>query len=67
MIDRESNGWQVKTVGGGVIADNGAWRSFTMVAAPTFGKQAPVTGTTGLGSPVTLQWTTVPDEGYWVC
>ncbi len=59
--------WQVKTAGGGVAADNGVWRSFTMVAAPTFGKQAPTTGTTGLGSPVTLQWSALPDEGYYVC
>jgi RHS repeat-associated protein len=59
--------WQVKTVGGSVAADNGAWRSVTLVAGPTFGKQAPTTGTTGLGSTVTLQWGAVPDEGYAVC
>jgi RHS repeat-associated protein len=59
--------WQVKTVTGGVEADHGAWRPLTVVAAPSFGKQAPATGTTGLGNDVTLQWTAVPDEGYWVC
>jgi RHS repeat-associated protein len=59
--------WQVKTVGGGVEADHGAWRPLTTVAAPSFGKLAPPTGTTGLGNDVTLQWTAVPDEGYWVC
>ena len=59
--------WQVKTAGGGVPADNGRWRSFTMSVAPPFAKQAPATGTTGLGSPVTLQWTAVSSEGYRVC
>ena len=38
-----------------------------MVAGPTFGKQAPTPGTTGLGSPVTLQWSALPEEGYYVC
>jgi len=57
----------VKTVGGGVEADNGAWRTVTVVAGPTFGKQAPAPGMTGLGSPVTLQWSALPDEGYYVC
>ncbi len=59
--------WQVKTAGGGVEADNGAWRPLTVVAAPTLAKTAPTTGTTGLGSPVTLQWGAVANEGYWVC
>ena len=59
--------WQVKTAGGGVLADNGAWRSVTVTAAPSFGKQAPATETTGLGSPVTLQWSALPNEGYYVC
>jgi hypothetical protein len=40
---------------------------FTVVAAPPFAKQAPATGTTGLGSPVTLQWTAVSGDGYVVC
>ncbi len=59
--------WQVKTAGGGVETDNGVWRSLTVVAAPTLAKTAPPTGTTGLGSPVTLQWGAVANEGYWVC
>ena len=59
--------WQVKTAAGGVEADNGAWRTLTVVAGPTFGKQAPATGTTGLGSPVTLSWSALPEEGYYVC
>jgi len=34
MIDRESNGRQVKTAGGGVLADNGAWHAFTVAGSP---------------------------------
>jgi hypothetical protein len=34
MIDRESNGWQVRTAGGGVQADNGTWHHFTVGAEP---------------------------------
>ena len=59
--------WQVKTVGGGVEADDGAWRALTVVAAPSFGKQAPTTGTTGLGNNVTLTWSAFGSDGYWVC
>ncbi len=59
--------WQVKTVGGGVEADDGAWRALTMVAAPSFGKQAPATGTTGLGNNLTLTWSAYGQDGYWVC
>ena len=59
--------WQVRTSDGGVLADNGAWHAFTVSAPALFVKQAPANGATGLGSTVTLQWTAVPDEGYWVC
>ena len=59
--------WQVKTAGGGVEADDGAWRALTVVAAPSFGKLAPATGTTGLGNNVTLTWSAYGSDGYWVC
>jgi len=43
-------------------------RATTDLSARTlFTKQATAPGATGLGSTVTLQWTAVPDEGYWVC
>jgi RHS repeat-associated protein len=58
--------WQVKTVGGGVAADNGVWRAVT-VTVPPFLKQAPANLATGPGNDVTLQWSAVPNEGYWVC
>jgi RHS repeat-associated protein len=57
----------VRTAGGAVLADNGAWHAFTVATAALFSKQAPGHGATGLGSTVTLQWAAVPDEGYWVC
>ena len=59
--------WQVRTAGGAVLADNGAWHAFTVATAALFSKQAPGNGATGLGSTVTLQWTAVPEEGYAVC
>jgi len=43
------------------------WHAFTVAVAALFTKVAPANGATGLGSTVTLQWTAVPDEGYWVC
>jgi hypothetical protein len=60
-------GWQVRTAGGAVLADNGAWHAFTVSTTALFTKQAPANGATGLGSTVTLSWTAVPDEGYYVC
>jgi hypothetical protein len=63
----DSNGWQVRTAGGAVLADNGAWHAFTVSMAALYTKQAPGNGATGLGSTVTLQWTAVPEEGYAVC
>jgi hypothetical protein len=59
--------WQVRTSDGGVLADNGAWHAFTVSTTTVFTKHTPANGATGLGSTVTLQWTAVPDEGYWVC
>jgi hypothetical protein len=59
--------WQVRTAGGGVPADNGAWHHFTVSRTALFSKQAPVNGATELGSTLTLQWTAVPNEGYWGC
>jgi RHS repeat-associated protein len=59
--------WQVRTEGGGIEADHGAWHAFTVSTAALFSKQAPGNGATGLGSTVTLQWGAVPDEGYAVC
>jgi len=47
----------------GPEADDGTWWRFR---APTFSKQTPTTDTTGLGSPVSLQWTALAGEGYWV-
>ena len=55
--------WQVRTAGGAVLADNGAWHAFTVSTTALFTKQAPANGATGLGSTVTLSWTAVPDEG----
>jgi len=57
----------VKTAGGGVEADNGAWRGVTLVAGPVFGKQAPAAGATLTGSAVTFTWTAVAGESYRVC
>ena len=57
--------WQVKTAGGGVPADNGAWSSFSVSAPALYVKQSPANGATGLGPTVTLQWSAVPDEGYY--
>ena len=56
--------WQVKTAGGGIPADNGAWHHFTVSAPALYVKQSPGNGATGLGPTVTLQWSAVPDEGY---
>jgi RHS repeat-associated protein len=58
--------WQVKT-STGTEADDGAWWSMTVTGPPLFTKIAPANGASGLGSALTLQWTAVPDEGYWVC
>ncbi len=60
--------WQARTFSASPTeADDGAWRALTMVAAPSFGKQAPATGTTGLGNNVTLTWSAYGRDGYWVC
>ena len=64
--------WQVRAnvSGSWVLADNGAAWSFTVggtTPPPVFGKLTPANGTTGLGSSVTLQWSTLTDAGYSVC
>ena len=59
--------WQVKTAGGGIPADDGAWHHFAVSAPALYVKQSPGNGATGLGPTVTLQWSAVPDEGYYVC
>jgi RHS repeat-associated protein len=53
--------------GGGIGADNGTWHHFTVAAPALYVKQSPANGATGLGSTVTLSWSSVPDEGYYVC
>jgi RHS repeat-associated protein len=58
--------WQVKTYTG-TEADDGTWWSVTVTGPPLFTKIAPANGASGLGSALTLQWTAVPGEGYWVC
>ena len=50
-----------------MLADNGAWHAFTVSTTALFTKQTPGNGATGLGSTVTLSWSSVPDEGYYVC
>jgi hypothetical protein len=62
--------WQVRAVNvtGTTYADGGTWWSFRVGAAPpTFTKTAPANGASGLGSTVTLTWSSLPDAGYSVC
>jgi M6 family metalloprotease-like protein len=62
--------WQVRAVNatGTTDADGGAWWAFSVVAKPPlFGKLTPANGVSGLGSPVTLTWSSMADAGYWVC
>jgi hypothetical protein len=61
--------WQVRaqTGNGMTDADSGSWWSFTVGGASAVAKLSPAHGSSGLGSTVTLQWTAVPDSGYWVC
>jgi hypothetical protein len=62
--------WQVRaqTPGGVVVADSGAWWSFTVaVAAPLFSKTAPANGAGNQSASVTLSWTGVANSGYTVC
>ena len=54
--------WQVKTQNA-VLADDGTWWSFAVTAPALFTKVAPSPGASGLGSTVTLQWTTRAERG----
>ncbi len=53
--------WQVQAyaVGTGLDGDNGTWWSFT-VPAVEFAKQSPVDGASGLGSSVSITWSSLP-------
>jgi hypothetical protein len=66
--------WQVRAqnTAGSTDANGGTWWAFTVASttqqpAPTFVKQLPANGATGLGSSVTLTWSALSDAGYWVC
>ena len=66
--------WQVwaQTATGTVNADGGAWWSFTVAGSTqppaAFGKLAPASGSTGLGSAPTLSWGAATGAaGYQVC
>jgi RHS repeat-associated protein len=49
-------------------ADGGTWWRFTIGGGGAgFGKQTPAPGLSGLPTTVRVQWTPVPNEGYWVC
>jgi hypothetical protein len=64
--------WQVRARNGGAttLADGGTWWSFATAGSgipsgPS--KLSPASGTAGLGTSVTLQWTPVANAGYTVC
>ena len=57
----------VASVNGQFIdSDNGSWWSVT-IAPGGFAKLGPASGLSGLGSNVLVQFTALPDSGYWVC
>ena len=61
--------WHVRATNGtGTTDATGAWRTFTVAAAAPLTKTSPASGTTGLGSPVILTWTsTLTNVAYTVC
>ncbi len=65
------NYWQVRAVVNGTPteANGGAWWTVTVPALPPplFSKLTPATGSSNLGSAVTLTWGTVTDAAFYVC
>jgi len=62
--------WQVKALNSaGEAVATDAWRTFTVAAAASpLTKTGPANAATGLGTSVTLSWTsTLSDVAYWVC
>ena len=61
--------WHVRATNGtGTTDATGAWRTFTVATAAPLTKTSPASGTTGLGSPVILTWTsTLTNVAYTVC
>jgi hypothetical protein len=61
--------WQAKVQTGSEIneAGGGTWWNFTVSGAGGFIKLGPTDGVSGLTSDVLLQWSSIPDSGYWVC
>ena len=62
--------WHVRaqTPNGWADADGGGrWWKFTVSGSGAFVKLGPANGASGLTGDVNLQWSSIPDSGYWVC
>ena len=65
--------WQVRALNssGTTYGDGNSWWAFSVSASTlpqqAFGKLSPANGIAGQGSTVTLNWSALPDAGYWVC